>query len=32
MWTRFMDLDSCRGGSPKELPYQYIYIEAPERE
>lgn len=30
MWTRFMDMHS--GGSTKEEPYQYIFIEAPEEE
>lgn len=30
MWTRFMDMHS--GGSTKEPPYEYIYIEAPEDE
>lgn len=29
-WTRFMDMSS--GGSTKEPPYEYIYIEAPEAE
>lgn len=30
MWTRFMDMHS--GGSCKQKPYKYIYIEAPEEE
>jgi len=30
MWTRFMDMHS--GGRLKESPYQYIYIEASEKE
>lgn len=30
MWTRFMDMHS--GGSCKEPPYEWIYIEAPEAE
>lgn len=30
MWTRFMDMHS--GGSAKEAPYEFIYIEAPEAE
>lgn len=30
MWTRFMDMHS--GGSTKEPPFEYIYIEAPEAE
>jgi hypothetical protein len=30
MWTRFMDMHS--GGSCKQKPYEYIYIEAPEAE
>ena len=29
-WTRFMDMHS--GGSCKEKPFEYIYIEAPESE
>ena len=29
-WTRFMDMHS--GGSTKEDPFEYIYIEAPEKE
>lgn len=30
MWTRFMDMHS--GGSCKERPHEYIYIEAPKNE
>lgn len=29
-WTRFMDMHS--GGGTKEPPYEYVYIEAPEKE
>lgn len=29
-WTRFMDTHS--GGGTKEVPYEYIYVEAPEAE
>ena len=29
-WTRFMDMHS--GGGTKEKPFEYIYIQAPEKE